>query len=334
MVSPSFVGEGNILPPIRVLVVEDHRDWRNLVRLLFQMRPEWHVICEVSDGLEAVQNAGELRPDLILLDIGLPKLNGIEAARRIQQISPNSKIVFLSMDNSLDVVQAALGTGAQGYVYKARAQSDLLPAIDAALRGIQFVSSVLRAYKFTDAIGAKAHHRHKVQFYSDDTVLLDRLVRFVSAALKTGDVAIVVATESHRELLVQRLKMEGLYVDAAVKEGRYIPMDAAGTLPLFMVNDMPDSARFLEVVGGLIEEAAKTGKTEHPRVSVFGEWVSLLWAEGKADAVVRLEQLGNQLAKTYDVDILCGYELSSFHGEENDQVLQSICAEHSAVFRA
>src|SRR5882672_12011570 len=165
---PSTSGEGSSLPPIRVLVVEDHRDWRNLVRLLFQMRPEWQVICEVSDGLEAVEKARELKPDIILLDIGLPKLNGIEAARRIRQLSPDSKIVFVSMDKSPDVVEVALATGGLGYVYKASAQSDLLPAIDAALRGIRFVSSMLRGYKVTDTAGAKAPHRHEVLFYSDD----------------------------------------------------------------------------------------------------------------------------------------------------------------------
>ena len=104
-------------------------------------RPEWQIICEASDGSEAVQKAEELKPDLVLLDIGLPKLNGIEVARQVRQLSPNSKILFLSTDNSPDVVQAALSTGAHGYVYKARAQSDLLPAIDAVLRGKQFVST-------------------------------------------------------------------------------------------------------------------------------------------------------------------------------------------------
>lgn len=136
---------GNLLPSIRVLVADDYEDWRNLVRLLLQARPEWQVLFEAKDGSEAVQKTEELKPDLILLDIGLPKLNGIEAARRIRQHSPNSKIVFLSMDNSLDVVQEALGTGAQGYVYKGRAPSDLQPAIDAALRGEQFVSCMLKA---------------------------------------------------------------------------------------------------------------------------------------------------------------------------------------------
>ena len=129
------------LSSIRILVVDDYKDWRNQVRLLLQTRPELQVVCEASDGLVAVQKAEELQPDLILLDIGLPKVDGIEAARQIRQVSPTSKIVFLSADNSLDVVQVALITGAQGYVYKALAQSDLLPAIDAVLRGGEFVSN-------------------------------------------------------------------------------------------------------------------------------------------------------------------------------------------------
>src|SRR6267142_6896330 len=103
---------------IKVLIVDDYEDWRRTVRLLLYERPELQVISEVSDGVEAVQKAGELKPDLILLDIGLPKLNGIEAARQIRQLSPSSKIIFLSQDNSLDPDELALSTGAQGYVYK------------------------------------------------------------------------------------------------------------------------------------------------------------------------------------------------------------------------
>ena len=133
------------LSSTRVLLVDDYKDWRDQVLLLLQARQEWQVICEASDGLEAVQKARELKPDVVLMDIGLPSLNGIEAARWIRQLSPNSKIVFLSADNSLDVVQAALSTGAQGYVQKARAQSELLPAVDAVLRGGQFVSSTSKA---------------------------------------------------------------------------------------------------------------------------------------------------------------------------------------------
>jgi DNA-binding NarL/FixJ family response regulator len=125
--------ERSAVPPTRILLVDDHKDWRKRVRLLLRERPECQIIGEASDGLEAVQKAEELKPDLILLDIGLPNVNGIEAARRIRQLSPNSKIVFLSAEYSLDVVQVALSTGAHGFVNKARAQSELLRAIDAVL---------------------------------------------------------------------------------------------------------------------------------------------------------------------------------------------------------
>jgi DNA-binding NarL/FixJ family response regulator len=152
----------------RVLLVDDYEDWRRKVRQLLQVRPELQVICEVSDGLESVQKAGELKPDLIVVDIGLPKLNGIEAARQIRQLHVSSKIIFLSQDNSLDVVQVALSTGAQGYVHKTDVQSDLLPAIEAVLWGKQFVSSSVKGYQFTDIPTAKAPHRHEILFYSVD----------------------------------------------------------------------------------------------------------------------------------------------------------------------
>jgi DNA-binding NarL/FixJ family response regulator len=131
---------GEPLSSIRILVVDDYEDWRTQVRSLLQARKEWQVVSEVSDGIVAVQKATELRPDVILLDIGLPNLDGIEAARRIRQVCPDSKIIFLSADNSADVVQAALSTGAHGFVHKARATIELLPAIETVLRAAQFVS--------------------------------------------------------------------------------------------------------------------------------------------------------------------------------------------------
>ena len=296
------------------------------------MRPELQVICEASDGPEAVLKAEELKPDLIVLDIGLPKLNGIEAARRIRQLSPSSKIVVLSQNNDLDVVRAAFGTGAQGYVYKADVRSDLLPAIEAVLRGKQFVSSSLKGYESIDTSGEKAPHRHEVLFYSNDTILLDRLTRFIATALKAGNAAIVLATKSHRDSLLQRLKAEGVDTDSALQQGTYISLDAADALSTIMVNDMPDPVRFFGDIGGSIETAANAAKSERPQVVVFGEAVALLQAEGKADAAIRFEQLGNDLGKTHKVDILCAYPLSSFHGGEDKHIFQSICAEHSAVY--
>jgi DNA-binding NarL/FixJ family response regulator len=128
------------MSPMRVLVVEDFAPFWEFIRSTLAERPDVQVIGEVADGLEAVQKAELLEPDLVLLDIGLPTLNGIEAARQIRKLAPASKIIFVSQESSSEVVQEALKLGAWGYVVKTTAASDLLAAVDAFLEGRQFVS--------------------------------------------------------------------------------------------------------------------------------------------------------------------------------------------------
>jgi DNA-binding NarL/FixJ family response regulator len=126
----------------RVLVVEDQEP-RRFVCSTLEKRPELLIVCEVSDGQDAVRKAGELHPDVILLDVGLPSLNGIEAARQIRRLSHKSKILFLSQESDADVVREVFRIGALGYVAKAHAGSDLLPAVEAVCQGNRFVSAVL-----------------------------------------------------------------------------------------------------------------------------------------------------------------------------------------------
>ena len=127
----------------QILVVEDFEPYRTFVTSLLGEQPGLQVICEVGDGLQAVERARELNPDLILLDIGLPGLSGIEAARQILRTIPQSRIIFLTQETSAEVVHAALNLGACGYVVKSKAGSDLLAAIEAVLKGGRFVSSGL-----------------------------------------------------------------------------------------------------------------------------------------------------------------------------------------------
>jgi DNA-binding NarL/FixJ family response regulator len=129
---------------VRVLVVDDFEPYRRLVTSVLGKKPELQILCEVSDGLEAVQKAKELQPDLILLDIELPNLNGIEAARRIRQVAPIAKVIFLTQNSDKEVAAAALITGAHGYVLKADAGSELLTAVVAVLRGDEFISSGIK----------------------------------------------------------------------------------------------------------------------------------------------------------------------------------------------
>ena len=128
---------------VQVVVVEDFAPYRELICSIIGQERRLQIIAEVSDGLEAVQKVEELKPDLILLDIGLPTLDGLAAARRIRKLAPESRIIFVSQESSPDVVQEALNLGARGYVAKTMVASDLLAAIDAVLEGRQFVSAGL-----------------------------------------------------------------------------------------------------------------------------------------------------------------------------------------------
>jgi CheY-like chemotaxis protein len=123
---------------VRILVAEHDKRLRGVIRLILKTRPEY-VISEAYDGLEATQKATELEPDLILLDISLPSLDGFEAARRIRCLAPAMPIVFLTSIDDADLATAALNEG-KGYLLKTHLESELLPAIGVALRGGTFVS--------------------------------------------------------------------------------------------------------------------------------------------------------------------------------------------------
>jgi len=334
----------------RVLVVEDSDPFRNFICSKLREIPELQIVDRVSDGLQAVRRAKELQPDLIVIDIGLPSLNGIEAARRIRRLSPKSRILFLSQESSVDVVREVLGAGASGYVCKPDAGRELLEAVSATLRGERFVGARFSGYDLvrgSDAVASQElptmdafaplqrnmeiTHRHEVGFYSDDTSLLDGFTQFIGAALKSGSAAIVIATESHRHGIRLRLQDDGLDIGAAMDQGRYISLDAAETLSTFMVNDQPDSVRFQKAVGNTVMAAAKAAKGERPRVVACGECAPLLWAQGYAEAAIRVEHLWGEIAKIYDLDTLCGYPLSSLQAEPDTLIFQRICAEHSAV---
>jgi DNA-binding NarL/FixJ family response regulator len=337
--------------PIRVLIVDDYEPWRRFASTTLQKQPEVQVIGEVSDGLEAVQKAEQLRPDLILLDIGLPTLNGIEAARRIREVSPASKILFVSENRSSDIAAEALRTGAGGYIVKSDAAGELLPSVSTVLEGRRFVSASLADHgligppnqyttdhphrdnvvTFTQPQNVGITSHHAVGFYTDDGYFLDDVTRFIGAALKAGNAAVVVATESHRHSLLPRLQAYGLDIDQAIEQGRYVAVNAADTISAFTAYNMVDTARFMDAFSNLIQRASESAKGEHPRAAIFGEGTHLLWEQGKADAAIQVEQLCNKLTEIYEVDILCGYSLGNFEVGMDNDVFQRICAEHSAV---
>jgi len=173
-------------------------------------------------------------------------------------------------------------------------------------------------------------HHHEVGFYSDDASLLDGFTQFIGAAVKSRSAVIVIATESHRDGLLLRLHAHGLDIAAAIEQGRYISLDAAERLSTFMVDGMPDPVRFFNVADDLLLNAAKAAKGEAPHVVACGEGAPLLWVQGNPEAAIRLEHLWNEMVKSYNVDVFCGYRLESFQGGMRSHIFEKLCAVHSA----
>jgi DNA-binding NarL/FixJ family response regulator len=137
-----MAGEGVPLS-VRVLMVDDHDVVRRGIRSVLSSESDFEVVGEASAGLEAVRKAEELKPDLILLDISLPDINGIDVAVRIRQVAPESQILFLSQHDSIQVANEALKTGARGFVAKADAARELPGAIRTVVSGNIFLSERL-----------------------------------------------------------------------------------------------------------------------------------------------------------------------------------------------
>jgi DNA-binding NarL/FixJ family response regulator len=335
-------------------VVEDYAPFRSLICSALTSEAGLCIVAEVSDGLEAVHKAEELQPDLILLDLGLPTLNGIEAARRIREVSPKSKILFLSQESADDVVREALSVGAVGYVVKANAGSELLAAVQAIRQGKRFIGSGVADFAFSEnsdaqGSGSLLHHegalpslagetgdipgRHQVQFYPDDAAFVIGFADFIESVLRAGNVVIAIVTESHRKSLLRRLHDNRVDIEAAIEEGRYLPVDVDKFRSSFMAGDLPDLVRLQKNLGDLVASAAGAAKGQPPRVAACGEIAPVLWAQGKADAAIRVEHLSDEVAKASDIDILCGYVLTTFQRDQESDIRDKICAEHSTLRR-
>jgi len=298
--------------PLTILVVEDHPAFRRLVCTALQQRAEFQIV-EAADGLEAVWKAEEIQPNVILLDINLPKLDGFEVAKEVRALAPRARLLFMSQESSPDVVRRALDLGAHGYVHKVSAATDLLPAIDAVLAGQRFVS---RSVAFTGPADAPVPRRHEIVFCANEAGVVDCMSRFIATALNAADAAIALATTPHRTRLLRELRTRDVDIDGAIERGTYVSFDA---------DDAPDLVGFIEAINAVREAATKAGKAR-PRVAFCGERAGRLWAAGRSSEAVELEQFCAELAD--DVDILCAYPVPY---TEDDQALTRVCGGHTAV---
>lgn len=307
---------------VRILVVDDYEPWRRFVRLALQEGSLLQVIGEASDGPQAVQLAQELQPNLILLDIGLPTLNGIEAARRIREVAPHSKILFLSENHFWDVAEEGLRAGALGYVVKVDTANELLPAVQAVLQGERFISASLGRPK------AHTKSRHEVEFYPDEASLVDGFAGIMEDVMESGNEVAFFGTKLHHASLLERFRSDGVDIDAPIERGSYNFSEVAEALLQIMgSDDMPDRDRCTQAFNDLILTAAKNGR----RVALFGELAPILLAAGKLEAAIQLEHLTAEFLRTHDMDVFCGYLSGGFADAESGPVFHRLCAEHLVV---
>lgn len=172
---------------------------------------------------------------------------------------------------------------------------------------------------------------HVVHFYEEDPALIAELVRLIGNDLTQGESAIVVATGAHRDALALELSVRGLDVRKLSAEGRYTALDAEQILSRVLVDQMPDRAKFRQILGDAITKAAASATSPEPCIVIFGEMVALLWSSGKHEAAICLEQFWNDLAKTHSFYLRCAYPMEGFNRAGHSESFMKICAEHSAV---
>jgi PAS domain S-box-containing protein len=194
---------------------------------------------------------------------------------------------------------------------------------------------VFREFESSPVLAHVPGHKsagHAVQIYTDDKFLTDILVQFVGGALAAGDAAVVIATHAHRAAMEEQLSEHGLDTTKAGIQGRYIALSAPETLKKFMIDGRLDEARFKETIGGVLKQAMEVVGGKDCRVAAFGELVALLWAQGKSEEAIRVEQLWNELATQYSFSLLCAYPACGFGRDGGSQPFVRMCSEHSKVF--
>jgi DNA-binding NarL/FixJ family response regulator len=125
---------------VRILVVDDHPVVRQGLRALISSRPEWEIIDEAEDGIQAVERADRLQPDVVVLDVSMPKMDGLEACRRILRNAPKSEVLFVTQHDSPQMMREAMSAGAKGYIVKSDAARDLMAALEAVSQHKFFVA--------------------------------------------------------------------------------------------------------------------------------------------------------------------------------------------------
>jgi DNA-binding NarL/FixJ family response regulator len=199
------------LSVLRILIADDHEVAREGIRSVLESHAEWEVCAEAQDGREAVEYAGKLKPDIFLLDIGMPNLNGLDAARQILAVAPDARILILTVHDAEQVVREVLAAGARGFLLKSDAGRDLVAAVEALQQGRTFFTSKVEQMMVDGYL-------HPQEEASGQCVLTPRereVIQLVAEGKTTKEVATalnlsVKTAETHRTNLMRKLDLHSV----------------------------------------------------------------------------------------------------------------------------
>jgi DNA-binding NarL/FixJ family response regulator len=296
------------MPALRILIADDHAAVRRGIRSLLESHGQWNVCGEAADGEEAVEEAGRLRPDVVLLDVSMPKLNGLEAARQIRRSVPAAQFLVLTMHGSDQLPEEARRAGVRKIVMKSDADRSLIGAIEslrAPEREIPLAGSIVRQWRHIAAFFHSEEERYRV------------LAPFISDGLAVGEKALHIINPPDRDRHVRRLTGAGIDVSGA--EARHqlllLPWDK-----VYLRDGRFDQHAMIGLLRRLLDDGSAEG---YPltRGIAHMEW-ALQDRSGVHDLVEYEARLNDVLAE-YDDVVICAYDLTKFTGELILDVLRS-----------
>jgi DNA-binding NarL/FixJ family response regulator len=212
--SSILCAEGASLSVLRILVADDHEVARKGIRAILESHPGWEVCGEASDGREAVASAATLKPDVLLLDIGMPNLNGLDASRQILATMPDARILILTIHDSEQVVREVLAVGARGFLLKSDAGRDLIAAVEALQNRRTFFTSKVAQMMLDGYL--RPHSENETSNHQPVLTPREReVIQLVAEGKTTKEIAIALSlsvktAETHRTNLMRKLDLHSV----------------------------------------------------------------------------------------------------------------------------